>query len=121
MTQRQDYDLEERLIDFAVLIIDIVELIPNTRAGNHIAGQLVRCGTLPAPNYGDAQSAESRKDFVHKLKIVLKEPRESRVWLLMLLRKGLIDRPEMLQSAVSECDQLLRIFRKSAQTAESGL
>ncbi|MBN2593874.1 MAG: four helix bundle protein [Sedimentisphaerales bacterium] len=65
------YDLEKRLIDFAVRIIDLVETLANTRAGNHIEGQLVRCGTSPAPNYGEAQSAESRNDFIHKIKIVL--------------------------------------------------
>ena len=69
------YNLEKRLIDFAVRIINIVEALPNTLAGNHIAGQLVRCGTSPAPNYGEAQSAESRNDFIHKIKIVLKELR----------------------------------------------
>ena len=65
----KEYDLEDRLIDFAVMVIDIVEALPGTRAGNHIAGQLVRSGTSPAPNYGEAQSAESKKDFIHKIKI----------------------------------------------------
>ena len=65
------FDLEERLIDFAVRIIRIVESLPKTKAANHIAGQLVRCGTSPAPNYGEAQSAESRSDFIHKMKISL--------------------------------------------------
>ena len=69
----KEYDLEDRLINFAVLMIDIVEALPNTRASNHIAGQLVRSGTSPASNYGEAQSAESRKDFIHKMKIALKE------------------------------------------------
>lgn len=64
----RQYDLEERLIDFAVRILDLVEALPRTRTGNHIAGQLVRCGTSPAPNYGEARSAESRKDFIHNRK-----------------------------------------------------
>ena len=64
--------LEGRLIDFAVRIITVAEELPNTKAGNHIAGQLLRSGTSPAPNYGEAQSAESRKDFIHKMKISLK-------------------------------------------------
>ena len=63
------YDLEERLIEFAVRIILLAEALPKTRAGNHIAGQIIRSGTSPAPNYGEAQSAESRSDFVHKMKI----------------------------------------------------
>jgi four helix bundle protein len=72
MEQKRKYDLEERLIDFAVLVIQITENLYNTRAGHHIAGQLVRSGTSPALHYGEAQSAESRADFIHKLKILLK-------------------------------------------------
>jgi four helix bundle protein len=83
----KEYDLEDRLIDFAVAMIDTVEALPSTRAGNHIAGQLLRSGTSPAPNYGEAQSAESRKDFIHKMKIALKELRETRVWLRIILKK----------------------------------
>ncbi len=70
-------DLEDRLVDFAVRIIGVVEALPSSKAGNHVAGQLTRSGTAPAPNYGEAQSAESRKDFIHKLKIALKELRET--------------------------------------------
>lgn len=69
------HDLEERLINFAVLIIEIVESMPDTKAANHLAGQLLRSGTSPALNYGEAQSGESRKDFIHKIKIALKELR----------------------------------------------
>ncbi len=72
-SKTKTYDLEERLIDFAVRVITVVEALPDTKAGRHIAGQLVRSGTSPAPNYGEAQSAESVDDFVHKLKIALKE------------------------------------------------
>ncbi len=70
---KRQFDLEERLIDFAVRIIRTVESLPKTRVGNHIAGQLVRCGTSPAPNYGEAQSAESRSDFIHKIEVSLME------------------------------------------------
>ena len=63
--------LEDRLIDFAVSIIDVVEALPNSKAGNHIANQLIRSGISPAPNYGEARSAESPKDFIHKMKISL--------------------------------------------------
>ncbi len=80
------FDLEDRLIDFAVRIIRIAEALPKTKTGNHIAGQIIRCGTSPAPNYGEAQGAESRSDFIHKMKISLKELRETRVWLLMIVR-----------------------------------
>jgi four helix bundle protein len=84
------FDLEERLIDFAVRIIRISESLPKTKIGNHISGQLIRCGTSPAPNYGEAQSAESRSDFIHKMKICLKELRETKVWLIMIIRANLI-------------------------------
>lgn len=112
------YDLEKRLIDFAVRIIDLIEALPNTRAGNHVAGQLVRCGTSPAPNYGEAQSAESRSDFIHKIKIVLKELRETRVWLLIIHRKRMTRSPGQTESLIAECNELISIFVTSARTAE---
>ena len=112
------YDLEKRLIDFAVCIIDLVETLPNTRAGNHIAGQLVRCGTSPAPNYGEAQSAESRNDFIHKIKIVLKELRETKVWLQIIYRKRMTKSGSQTESLIAECDELISIFVKSVKTAE---
>jgi four helix bundle protein len=65
------YDLEERLIDFAVMVIDLQESLPSTKAANHLGGQLLRSGTSPALNYGEAQSAESKKDFIHKIRVVL--------------------------------------------------
>ena len=71
--QRRNFDLQERLIDFAVRVLNVVESLPKSRVGNHVASQLVRSGTSAAPNYGEAQSAESRKDFIHKLKVALKE------------------------------------------------
>jgi four helix bundle protein len=77
MEQKRKFDLDERLVDFAILMIRISENLYNTKAGNHIAGQLIRSGTSPALHYGEAQSAESRADFIHKVKITLKELRES--------------------------------------------
>ena len=115
----KEYDLEDRLINFAVLMIDVVEALPNTRASNHIAGQLVRSGTSPAPNYGEAQSAESRKDFIHKMKISLKELREIRVWLRIIHKKSFIKPSSQVESGLSECQELIRIFAKSILTAES--
>ncbi|MFC1812943.1 four helix bundle protein [Thermodesulfobacteriota bacterium] len=115
----KEYDLEDRLINFAVTIIDIIEAFPNTRTANHIAGQLVRSGTSPAPNYGEAQSAKSRKDFIHKMKIALKELRETRVWLRIILIKSFIKPSAQVEAAFSECQELIRIFAKSILTAES--
>lgn len=80
------YDLEERLINFAVEIITLSSEIPVNQAGKHISGQIIRSGTSAAPNYGEAQSAESKKDFVHKKKIGLKELRETLIWLKILKR-----------------------------------
>jgi four helix bundle protein len=85
------YDIEERLIDFAIQIIRMAETLPKSRVGYHISGQLIRCGTSPAPNFGEAQSAESRADFIHKMRICLKELRETRVWLLMIIKAHLKD------------------------------
>ena len=112
------YNLDKRLIDFAVRVINVVEALPNTRAGNHIAGQLVRCGTPPAPNYGEAQSAESRNDFIHKIKIVLKELRETKVWLKIIQLKSLLKSTREIELLIAECDELISIFVTSVRTAE---
>jgi four helix bundle protein len=113
-------DLENRLIDFAVTIVGIVEALPNSKAGNHIGGQLIRSGTSPAPNYGEAQSAESRKDFVHKMKISLKELRETMVWLKIIARKNFPPSHEVVR-AISECNELIAIFVASTKTADANL
>ena len=115
------FDLEERLIDYSVLIIRIVESISSTRAGNHYAGQLVRSGTSPALNYAEAQSGESRKDFIHKLKIVLKELRETIVCLKIIYRTNLTKSNELLQKAINESNELVSIFVKSVKTAQFNL
>ncbi len=110
-------ELEDRLISFAVMVIGVVEVLPNSKAGNHIAGQLVRSGTSPAPNYGEARSAESRKDFIHKMKISLKELRESVIWLKIVLRKNLVDE-RLVTKAIAECGELIAIFVSSTRTAD---
>jgi len=111
------YDLEERLISLAVLVIGLVESMPNTKAANHLAGQLLRSGTSPALNYAEAQSGESRKDFIHKIKIVLKELRETLVCLKIIYRARLFDSEEKIQIVTKETDELVAIFVKSAKTA----
>jgi four helix bundle protein len=116
----REYDLENRLIEFAATIIDIVEQMPSTRAANHVAGQLVRSGTSPASNYGEAESAESRRDFIHKMRIAFKELRETRVWLRIVLRKAFLDDAESVKVSLAECEELIRVFGKSISTAESG-
>jgi four helix bundle protein len=111
------YDLEERLLEYSARIIRLVERLPGTRAGNHVAGQLLRSGTSALPNHGEAQAAESAKDFVHKLKICLKELRESYRWLLLVQRVPLL-RPRLVEALVQETDELIRIFASSIRTAE---
>ena len=112
------FDIEDRLLDFAATVVDIVESLPSARTGNHVAGQLIRCGTSPAANYAEAQSAESRRDFIHKMKICLKELRESRVWLKLIQSKKLCGAPDRVTPSVTECDELIAIFRSSIRTAE---
>lgn len=114
-------DLEDRLIDFGAVATDLAELLPPTRTGNHIAGQMVRCSTSPMLNYGEAQAAESRQDFIHKMKVVLKELRETRVCLKFILRKQLISDKNSLATALSENNQLIAIFIKSITTAQGNL
>ena len=111
------FDLEERLIDFAVRIIKIAESLPKTKVGKHVSGQIIRCGTSPAPNYGEAQSAESRSDFIHKMKVALKELRETRVWLLIIVRAKLITPASKLDSLIKENNELISIFVSSIETA----
>lgn len=111
------YDLEERLIQFSLLIIDIVEVLPNSRVENHIAGQLLRSGTSPSFNYGEAQVAESRNDFIHKMKICLKELKETNVALQIIKRKPLIKEFTKIDKCIVECKELISIFVKSIETA----
>ncbi len=112
------YDLEERLIQFALIIIDIVEMLPNTRTGNHVGGQTLRSGTSPAFNYGEAQVAESRDDFIHKMKVCLKELKETHVALQIIRRKPLVKDFVKTDHAISECRELISIFVKSIETAK---
>jgi len=111
------FDLEERLINFSVLIVDITNEMPKTKAGNHLSGQLIRSGTSVSLNYGEAQSGESRKDFIHKIKIVLKELRETFICLKIIKRTNLYNSNEKLEWAIKENDELISIFVKSVETA----
>jgi four helix bundle protein len=112
------YDLEERLLEYAARVIRLVEQLPNNRTGNHVAGQLLRSGTSPLPNHGEAQAAESRRDFIHKMKICHKELRESRRWLRLVQRVPLLA-PKLVQPLVDETEELVRIFAASLRTAAS--
>jgi four helix bundle protein len=110
------FDLEDRLIDFAIQVDEIIEILPNTKLANHTGSQMIRSCTSPALNYGEAQSAESSKDFVHKLKIILKELRETRVGIKIITKKELVP-IEKVNPAFDENNQLIAIFLKSIETA----
>jgi four helix bundle protein len=111
-------EIEDRLIDFAVRVIKVADALPRTPAGKHIAGQLLRSGTSPAPNYAEARGAESTADFVHKLRIALKELNESSVWLRIICRAELLEN-SLLADLIDENDQLCRIVNASVKTASS--
>src|SRR5215469_2385872 len=102
------YDLEERLLEFASAIIDLSEKLPTSRVGNHVAAQILRSGTSPYPNHGEAESAELREDFIHKLKVCLKELRETRRWGRLVSRKGWAKGDPVLNFVLSESDELIR-------------
>ncbi|MEX0945133.1 MAG: four helix bundle protein [Balneolaceae bacterium] len=112
------FDLEGRLIDFAVAIIKFVTALPNNRITYHFSVQLIRSGTSPALNYAESQSAESRKDFIHKMSIALKELRESLVNLKILQRSGMAKDHSDIDQIINECNQLISIFVKSINTAK---
>ena len=115
---KRKFDLEDRLIDFSVMIIEISENLQNTPAGRHLSGQVVRSGTSPALQYGEAQSAESSADFIHKLKVLLKELRETFVSLKIIKRVALSSKSEMVDKGLVECNELIAIFNKSIETAK---
>ena len=115
------FDLEERLINFSVMIIEVANKMPGTKAGNHLAGQLIRSGTSVTLNYGEAQSAESRKDFIHKIKVVLKELMETFVCLKLIQRAGLHAKASPIDLVLKENNELISIFVKSVETAQKHL
>ncbi|MGA2852808.1 MAG: four helix bundle protein [Verrucomicrobiota bacterium] len=119
--KNRKYDLEGRLLEFASAVIDLSEKLPDSRAGNHVAGQILRSGTSPYPNHGEAEDAESREDFIHKLKLCLKELRETRRWARLIEHKGWANGETTLIFVLGETDELIRIFFSSIQTAKRNL
>ena len=99
-------------------MIDLTESLPQTRAGNHVGAQMLRSGTSPFANHGEAEEAESREDFIHKLKVCLKELRETRRWARLIQLKGWVKNDSTLDWLLSESDELIRIFYSSIQTAK---
>jgi four helix bundle protein len=117
-SQSRADELENRLIDFAVRIVKLASHLPKTPAGRHIARQILRCGTSPAPNYGEGRGAESTADFSHKLGIVLKELNETSVWLRIIERCELLS-GALLRGIIEENKELCKIFAASLRTARS--
>jgi four helix bundle protein len=113
-------DIDERLLDFSVRCGKVVDALPNTPVGRHVAGQLVRCSTSPGANYCEACAAESAKDFIHKLGVCLKELRETHYWLRYSIKRPLL--PEKrLAPLLDESEQLCKIIAQSIITAKKGL
>ncbi len=104
------YDLQQRLLHYSANIIRLVESLPKTRTGNHVGGQLLRCGTSPLSNHGEAQAAESVDDFIHKISVCLKESRESLRWLLLVRLVPLVTPLTLTNDLITETDELIRIF-----------
>src|SRR5581483_7249880 len=113
----QKFDLEDRLVAFACLVLDVCDLLPNSKAGCNLEHQLSKSGTAPALMYGEAQAAESRNDFLHKMKMALKELRETRINLRIIKEKPLIMH-QKVDAAFDEVNQLIKIFVKSIETAK---
>jgi four helix bundle protein len=116
--QNRKYDLEDRFVDYTCRMIDVVEALPNTRAGNYIAGQLIKSCHSPTFNYGETQAAESTKDFVHKMGVVLKELKECRTALKVIRKKEMIKPVVKLDGVYKETEELIAIIGKSISTAK---
>jgi four helix bundle protein len=113
---RKEYDLEERLLNHAAEVVRFTEELPRTRAGNHVAAQLLRSGTSALPNHGEAQAAESIDDFIHKFSVCLKELRETLRWLRLCARVPLV-KPAHVEPLAAETGELVAIFVASLRTA----
>lgn len=118
MEQSRKYDLEDRLVKFAIVALEVCELLPNTRAGQHLEHQLSKNGTAPALLYGEVQAAESRAGFIHKMRVLLKELRETRLNLRIINEKPLVVH-DKVGLALNECNELAGIFTASLKTANS--
>lgn len=115
---RKGDDIQDRLINFAARVIKVSSKLPKSEAGKHIAKQLLRSGTSPAPNHAEARSAESPADFIHKVKIAVKELNETEVWLKITIASDLFAQSQ-LESLLDECTQLQKILNASIRTVRN--
>lgn len=116
---KRKFDLEDRFVDYTCKMIDVVEALPNTRAGNYIAGQLIKSCHSPTFNYGEVQAAESKNDFIHKMGIVLKELKECRTALKIINKKEMIKPINKISDIFRETEELIAIIAKSIYTARN--
>ncbi len=116
--QTKKYDLEDRLVDYTCRMIEVVEALPNSRSGNYIAGQLIKSCHSPTFNYGEAQAAESTKDFIHKMGVVLKELKECRTALKVIIKREMVQPITRLDAVYKETEELVAIMAKSISTAK---
>lgn len=115
------FDLNNRLIDFAVMVIELHGKISKTEPGIYLANHMMRAGVSPSLHYGEAQGAESRKDFIHKLGILIKELREALNAMNIINRAKLSKSNDQLEETIKECNELIAIFNKSIETAKKNL
>ena len=117
--REKEYDLEDRLVSFSTNIVELTRMLPNTKPANYIRDQMTRCGNSPSLNYGEAQGAESREDFIHKMKVVLKELKETRVCLKLIIHQHLVKNEKFVVDLRNECEELIAITAKSIITASN--
>jgi len=116
LTAARKFDLEDRLVKFAILILEVCDLLPGSKAANNLEHQLSKSGTAPALMYGEVQAAESRNDFIHKMRVLLKELRETRISLRIINEKPII-KHQKVELSLQECNELVGIFTASVGTA----
>lgn len=112
------FDLEDRLLEYSAGIISVVDNLKDSTGARHIGSQLIRSGTSPLPNHGEAEAAESWRDFIHKMKLCLKELRESRRWLRVIQKANLSQAPDKVPTLIQETGELIKIFYSSVRTAQ---
>jgi four helix bundle protein len=115
--KERDYDLEDRFVAFSSRLVELAKMLPHTKSGNYIRDQLTRCGSSTSMNYGEAQGAESADDFIHKMKLILKELKETRVCLKLIIQQRLIDDSQLLADLRQEGEELIAIIFVSIRTA----
>jgi four helix bundle protein len=118
MSQAAADALQRRLVSFAVKTIELAGHLPKTSAGRHVSGQILRSGTSPAPNYGEARGAESRADFVHKLRIAVKELNETGIWLFIVLEARMAP-TDLVENLIKENHELACVLGASIRTAQA--